>query len=145
MDDLEEQVRREVVELHDFFVDWFNGTIDRDQLQDGFIAHMHPDFIFLTPDGIERSRDDLVTGFKAAHGGNPAFRIQVRDVKVRHDLGDQVVATYTEWQKGSQTTAVPNTARITTVVMTKDQPPRWLLAQETWLPDAIRDADPFDF
>lgn len=33
MSTLLEEVRHEIVDIHEFFVAWFNGTIDRDQLE----------------------------------------------------------------------------------------------------------------
>ena len=140
-----EDVRREIVELHAFFVGWFNGTVAREELQPRFLSRLDPDVIFIAPEGRIMGADDLSTGFHKGFATNSEFKIQIRDVALRHEVGDTVLATYTEWQIGATTLTQANNARVTTVLMKKGSPFLWLHVQETWLPERIRAADPFDF
>ncbi|MEO1017092.1 MAG: nuclear transport factor 2 family protein [Pseudomonadota bacterium] len=145
MSELANDVRNEIVDLHRFFVGWFNGTL-RPQELDSFIAPRLDDQTFyVTPDGNRLERDDLIGMLRQTHGSNPAFRIEVRDVRIRRDYGDYVLATYTEWQKGARASAQSENARMTTVLLAKTQPIKWLHIHETWLPEAVRAAGSFDF
>ena len=36
-----EIVTKEIVDLHDFFTEWFNGTADRGQLEPRFLSRLH--------------------------------------------------------------------------------------------------------
>ena len=140
-----ETVTKEIVELHDFFTEWFNGTANRDQLEPLFLSRMHKDLMFISPEGQVMTVDMLKSGFDQGYGSNPEFRIAIRDVDVRCERGDLVLATYTEWQRGAARSASSNNARVTTVLMELGEPLTWLHVQETWLPEALRRAGPFDF
>ncbi|MGH1482165.1 MAG: hypothetical protein ACRBM6_26130 [Geminicoccales bacterium] len=140
-----EDVRREVVDLHDFFTDWFNGTADRDLLERRFLSRLDPAFTLIPPEGTVLEAADIGSAFQDAFGMNKGFRIQIRDVTIQRDMEAHVLATYTEWQTGAQQSAFANNARITTVLMEKGTPFQWLHIQETWLPEDVRAAGSFDF
>jgi len=140
-----EDVRREVVDLHDFFTDWFNGTADRALLERRFLSRLDPAFILIPPEGTVLEAADIRSAFQHAFGMNKGFRIQIRDVTIQRDMEAHVLATYTEWQTGAQQSALADNARITTVLMEKGTPFTWLHIQETWLPEDVRAAGSFDF
>ncbi|MEP2101653.1 MAG: hypothetical protein ABJP02_09100 [Parasphingorhabdus sp.] len=140
-----ETVTKEIVDLHDFFTEWFNGTAQRDQLEPRFLSHLHEDVQFIPPEGQVMTGSVLKEGFGRGYGSNPDFRIQIRDVDVRYERGNLVLATYTEWQTGAALSSEANNARVTTVLVEMTNPVTWLHIQETWLPDAVRNAGSFDF
>ena len=145
MSALLEKVQKDIVELHDFFTEWFNGTAAADQLDDQVLSRLHPDFTFVSPEGTLMTRDHLAVGLREAHGSNSDFRIQIHDVIVRYEMGNRVLATYTEWQTGARQSGEANNARFSTVLMEVGNPVTWLHLQETWLPEDIRAAGNFDF
>ncbi|MDO6728238.1 hypothetical protein Q4544_14960 [Cognatishimia sp. 1_MG-2023] len=140
-----ERVTNEIVDLHDFFTEWFNGSVNRDQLEPRFLSRLHKDLQFIPPEGFVMSGSALKNGFEQGYGSNPDFRIQIRDVDIRHERDGLVLATYTEWQTGAALSAHANNARVTTVLMEMTSPITWLHLQETWLPEAVRAAGSFDF
>ena len=139
------RIRAEIEDLHVFFVDWFTGKAPKTQLESRFLSSMDADMVFVSPEGDRLSRTDLTVGFEGAHGGNPDFRIAIRDVEVHREIGDLVLATYTEWQRGSKRSGREQSGRLTTVLMTRNAPHRWLHVHETWLPEAEQAAGPYDF
>lgn len=145
MSDPETVIRTEIEDLHVFFVDWFTGAAPKEQLETSFGVAMDADVVFVSPDGARLNRTDLMNGFTSGHGGNPGFRIAIRDVKVQREIGDLVLATYTEWQRGAVRSGRAENGRFTTVLMTCDAPHRWLHVHETWLPEAEQAAGPYDF
>ncbi len=145
MADLLEQVRHEIEDVHRFFVDWFNGTADLRSVDDDFAPRMDKGFVIIAPDGGSTGYTDLMAHFRRSHGINQRFRIAIRDVVIRHQLGHHLLATYTEWQTGAQAYDRPHNARISTLLMTNRQPFRWLHVHETWLPEAEVARGTFDF
>ena len=145
MSSLETDIRTEIEDVHRFFVRWFTGTAALSELNDLFVSRLDDDMIFLSPDGHPMGREGLVGMFESAHGNNPDFRIAIRDVTVQRDLGEHVLATYTEWQRAARSSARSDNGRFTTVLLKKAQPFRWLHIHETWLPEAVQAAGPFDF
>ena len=143
--DLQDDVREEIEDLHRFFVAWFNGTAQPEELDEVFVPRLDDAAHYVTPDGHRLGRDALIAMLRQAHGGNPDFRIQVRDVEVRRQLGEHLLVTYTEWQKGAKASRPSDNARVTTALLTGAKPFRWLHIHETWLPEAVRAQGPFDF
>ena len=140
-----EAVTHEIVDLHDFFTAWFNGTVGRDQLEPRFLSRLHEQVVFIPPEGHLISGSILKEGFSNGYGTNPDFRIQIRDVVVRHEIGNTVLATYTEWQVGSTQSEHTSNARVTTVLMDIDKSITWRHIHETWLPESECLAGSFDF
>lgn len=145
MPDLEAAIRTEIEDLHVFFVEWFTSAAPKEQLETRFSPAMDANVVFVSPDGARLSRADLMTGFSGAHGANPDFRIAIRDVKIQREVGDLVLATYTEWQRGAARSERAESGRFTTVLMTRAAPHRWLHVHETWLPEAEQAVGPYDF
>ena len=140
-----DDVRREIVELHAFFVAWFHGAVARDQLEPRFLSRLDKDLMFIPPGGQMTGVGGLKAMFENGYGSNTGFNIQIRDVALRWEAGDTVLATYTEWQIGALTSQPANNARVTSALLKMGPPIKWLHIHETWLPEALRAADPFDF
>ena len=155
-EELQEKVTREIENFHDFFVAWFTGAANPEDLQTIFIPRISNDMVFIGPDGNQISGAELTGGFKKAHGSNSNFRICIRDVRVLHVSADHVLALYTEWQTGAVNSSPPNsggsssssrnyTGRVSTALLTRTEPFRWLHVQETWLPEDVQASGNYSF
>lgn len=140
-DGLEERCRREVVELHQFFQDWFNGTLGRtDESYARFADVIDDDFVLISPEGRMTPRPPLIERLRGAHGawkeggdGKPG-RIWIENFRLHRMAGDLAVVTYEEWQEvGGETRA-----RLSTAVMGKRKGTPagvvWLHLHEVWMP-----------
>lgn len=145
MTDLQAMVRTEVEDLHVFLAGWFTGAIPESDFEPRFLDHLDADLLFIPPAGTRLARSVLASAIRRGYGSNPDFRIEIRNVEIRHVLDGHVVATYEEWQRNAATSKPVNNGRITTVLLTKSKPVRWLAIHETWLPDAVMRADAYDF
>lgn len=118
---LEQAVRHEIETIHRFIAAWFRGEIaaNGDDFETLLAAQLAPQLVNIQPAGHVLSRDDLLTGLRKGHGTNPAFRIDIRDVRVRGYFAEcnLVLATYTELQTGALNTNPPDNARISTVLL----------------------------
>ena len=117
-DALLEEVRAEIVRLHDFFTGWFTGTLPGDAFDEGVAARLHPGFENVQPAGKAMARDVLLNGLRAAHGSNPDFRIEIRETRLLGDWPDcgLVLAGYVEAQFGARNTTPPDNLRRATVL-----------------------------
>ncbi len=144
-------VKQEVIDLHDFFVGWFAGTIPNtdEAYASGFTDRCDDGFILIPPAGGLTQLSDLASGLRGGYGNNPDFRIQVRNVEVRHATDDLVIATYEEWQRNAKSSTPSDNGRVSTAVFRPDPSAsnglRWLHVHETWLPSEVMAAGPFDF
>ena len=145
MSDLEQDLREEVELLHRFFVRWFNGTAAPAELAEIFLPRMDVETYFVSPDGYRLERDGLVAMFEDAHGSNPDFRIAVREVRLLREIGDTLLITYSEWQRGARASARSENGRITSALIRRDRPFKWLHIHETWLPEAEQASGDYDF
>ena len=136
--ELTARCEREIVELHQFFEDWFAGKLpDTDAAFARFADALHPDFHIIPPNGSVLDRAAILERLRAAHGrtanASPPFVIEVRAVQRRSAVDGGVVLTYEEWQ-GAGT---PTEGRTSSVLMRRhDSAPnglQWVHVHETAL------------
>lgn len=145
------EVQSEIEALHDFFVGWFRGTIsnDDDTFQAGFARRFDPGFILIAPGGTVLPLATLTKAIRAGHGSNPEFRIAIRNVVLRRELGKHVVATYEEWQRNALNSTPSDNGRLSSALLERAPVApggfAWLHLHECWLPDDIIAAGPYDF
>lgn len=142
---LAEQVRSEIEDLHRFFVGWFRGDLPQDSFQQGFLDRFDSEFLLIPPAGTLLSLAQLADGVKSAHNTNPKFRIAIRNVTIRRVFDGQVLATYEEWQRFALASRPPENARLASVIFKLGRPLVWLHIHETWMPQDVAQAGPYDF
>ena len=140
----QDRVRREVEELHEFFIGWFTGALDEGVFNSTFLPRFSPDVVFIPPAGKLLGFEDLNSLIRAGYASNPAFRIQIRNVRVWNEFDGYILATYEEWQRNALASSPPDNGRIATVLLSADAL-KWHHIHETWLPDEIIEAGPYDF
>jgi hypothetical protein len=154
-----DQVRKEIEELHAFFVRWFNGTCPEDDgvFAAGVLDHLAPSFTLIPPAGTILDRTALATAIRASHGSSPDFAIEIRAIQIRVGeirarAGDLIVATYEEWQRAAAYSTPPENGRIATALLrVRGQDEHradcleWLHVHETWLPAEVMARGPYDF
>ena len=135
---MEKIVRKEVVELHAFFVDWFRGRLPQTTAAFArFAAVMAAGFYIVSPPGRLRERAPLLEGLWQAHGQWRANggTIEIRNVVLRGDDA-KIWATYEEWQAVNG----EERGRLSSVLFSIDKTAPndlvWHLVHETWLPES---------
>jgi hypothetical protein len=134
-----EACRREVEELHRFFLEWFTAAVPEDRqvfrrVAEALAVHFH----IVSPAGKETDRPTLLEGLYTAHGrhagSEPAFRLWVEEIVVRPLAGDCYLVRYLEWQRNAGETR----GRRSSAILRRDgSAPGGLLwdhVHETWLP-----------
>ena len=126
------QYEQSIVDLHDFFVGWFTGTLEQVAFQQ-FEDALAEDYSMAVNSGAMLSRKDVIESIHGMYGQQDDFRIWITDVVVRHEYGDTAIVTYYEWQKVSGKT----TRRTSTVIFRLDADAphglRWLHVHESGL------------
>ena len=123
----------EIVELHQFFEDWFNGRLpDSEDAFERMDAVMASCFEIVMPEGKRVPRDPLFSLLKNAHGKRTGIRIWIENVREILHEGGVVMAEYEEWQEeGGETTS-----RVSTVVFREAAGTpnglSWTRVHETW-------------
>ncbi len=122
-----------------------------DTFPDRFTARFDAALVLIPPGGNFLRLPDLSSGIKNAHGSNADFRIAIRNVQVHRVTGNDVLATYEEWQRNAKASSPPDNGRRATVLFRADgdisSPSRliWVHVHETWLPEEVMKKGPFDF
>lgn len=125
----------EIHELHDFFAAWFNGSLSNTEASfarlSGVLAES---FTFIeSHQGRQLSRDEILGSIRAGHGSRPDMRITIEDVRLLHEIGDTLIASYIERQSTSDT---ETTRRSTVVFVPQSSAPNglvWRHVHETWI------------
>ncbi len=129
--------KKEIVELHQFFQDWFNGTIPNDEATFARFANvLDASFAIVSPAGKLATRDALLSGLHKAyaHSEQNPGRIWIENVVVRQEEAGFILVTYEEWQSFNDVT---NGRYSTVIFIPSANSPNglhWLHVHETWLP-----------
>ena len=142
---IEDRVRQEVEDLHHFFYGWFRGELPGESFEPQCSVRFAPELVFIPPAGRLYGLEDLVSMIRDGYGTNPEFRVCIRNVAVRGRFGGYVLATYEEWQRNARASVPADNGRIATVLFAEDDTLRWRHIHETWLPDEVMAAGPYDF
>lgn len=144
---LQAEVRDEIEALHCFFVDWFTGKNAHTEavFERDFVGRFEEQFLLIPPGGTLLDLATLAGAIRSRHASNPDFRIAIRNVVVRRTWDHHVLATYEEWQRNALASTPPDNGRLATVLFEHKSKLRWLHVHETWLPEAVMQAGPYDF
>jgi len=137
---MEQRCSDEVLELHQFLEEWFNAKLPpTDEAYRRFSSVMAEEFILISPNGVLSEREELVDRLRDAHGmwrqASRPGRIWIENLTVRHQVGDQAMVLYEEWQefegeiRGRLSTAVFRRRAGTPNDL------EWLHLHEVWLPN----------
>jgi hypothetical protein len=90
---------------------------------------------------------EVFSGYMTSiHGKNPKFKIQIRNVTLRHKVNGVCVVMYEEWEKDAMDSDPANNGRQSSMVLRERGDAFEVLhLQETWLPAEQMKADTFDF
>ena len=134
---MEDRCRREVVELHRFFQDWFNAELANDAASyarfDGVLAE---DFEIIGPTGNRTERAAVVGAVRSVHGRSveQPVAIEVRDVRSRTVGDGLVLVTYEEHQTLGDTHRGWLSSALFRAREGRPNGVEWLHVQETYLP-----------
>lgn len=97
-----DQSRREVAQLHQFFIDWFNARLeDSDAVFRRVEQAFHRDFSMVLPSGSTIDRRSVLEQIRAAHGSadhERPIKIEVVDLATHVDGADGALVSYEERQ-----------------------------------------------
>ncbi len=127
-------IEAEIVQLHQFFQDWYNGDIEFNEDNFSRLNHVLAEsFKLVSPDGKVLERQLLLDGIHQAHNTRQGMRIWIEEVRVLHWFDELVLAMYHEHQDLDG----KSTVRLSSVFFRKKPGTpnqlEWLHVHETWL------------
>ncbi|SRR6266545_1590518 len=143
-----DRVREFVVDLHQFFTDWISGKLPKDEtiFKKRLLDRVDQNLQLRMPGGAGFEHSGLTQMMYSLQGRNPGFAIKIRDVAIRHHIGEVFVVTYEEWQRGAMDSGRSNNARYSTVVLReKGDSFSVLHVHETWFEDDKMAAGDYNF
>ncbi len=102
--DIESNCRKEVVELHEFFQQWFTGELPQtEEALDRFVSVVAEGFHIVSPAGRIKQRDKILDAVRAGYRSS-AIKIWIKNHTHRLTIGDVALVTYEEWQTSGDET-----------------------------------------
>lgn len=134
---MEAGCKQEIIELHQFFQDWYQGELEESEHEfNRFARVMAEEFSIISPTGSINHRDAILEMVRHSYGSweNRNGRIWIENVVMHWQDGDMCLLTYEEWQEIDEHI----TARLSSVLF-RDQfatphGVEWVHLHETWLP-----------
>ncbi len=135
---MNKRCRNEVIELHQFFQDWFSGRLENsDRIFQRISKTLSEDFQIVGPSGTLTPRDRLLDGLRRSYASMKGrkFRIWIENYQAR-PIGEGLwLITYEEWQEDEK----ERKGRLSSAVFRgKPGNPNhveWLHVHEVWLPE----------
>jgi hypothetical protein len=129
-----ETITREITDLHQFFQDWFTGSIPQTETNFARVTSaLAPGFVLISPDGSLAEYATVIDWLRNGYATRPGFRLWVEKIVLRHTSSELALATYEEWQQRDDRI----TARLSSALFCHrpDAPNgvEWLHVHETWL------------
>lgn len=136
------ECRREVITLHDFFVEWYTGIADRATFE-LFERTLGEGFEMITPSGEHLDRQSVIELVERQRNqyDRGTFDIEIENVVVVDATDQLTVCRYEEHQHGPGGANV----RFSTALLaptdeqtigTDGRPTEWRYVHETWLDDS---------
>lgn len=141
------EIHQEIEALHHFFVGWLSGALPVEEtlFDRAFTGRFDPSFLLIPPGGRPVRLPALSRTLRRAHGSAPEIRITIRNVTLHDVTETRMLATYEEWQRHAPPPGRAQNGRLSTVLFARGASLRWLHVHETWLPEAVMEAGPYDF
>jgi len=91
-------VKKEIMNLHQSFQDWYTGKLSRKQLDSVIGDHLDQDFYIVFPDATKQSKTELVDMMRTDYANDTSFCIEIKDIKIQELSATLYLANYQEWQ-----------------------------------------------
>ena len=123
-------VQKEVIELHQFFQDWFNGKLKKDRFNqvDQVIAQ---DFELIHPDGNKLSREQIISSIRDGQSTRTDMDMWVEDIFTRR-VGELMFSTYYEVHRENETIKRRISSALFSYAPDTPNYCQWLHVHETW-------------
>ena len=136
MNELEQKIKQEIIDLHDIFVKWFTGAIEKVDLEHKLASRFYEETIFITTQGHSINYKSLMNMFQNGYGVNSILKIAISNVEVLQKIGDYALVNYVEWQTNDLNPEISGnySVRKTSALISNTPPFKWLHIHETMLP-----------
>ncbi len=94
----EEEIKYEILEIHELFQEWYRGTLSDTDLESNIGAHLAEEFQITFPDGTAHTKNDLLKMMRPDRGNDPRYRIRISDIRIQRSLTDTHQVRYVESQ-----------------------------------------------
>ena len=99
----------------------------------------------IAPAGTIERLSTLVERRRLSYGANPDIRIAIREVTLIHAWDQYKLVTYEEWQRNALQSISPDNGRLCSALIHCGDDIKWLHIHDTWLPESVMEAGPYDF
>ncbi len=132
---MDDNCKKEVFELHQFFQDWFSAKLPNSSESFArFDRVIGKDFELVSPEGVLSDRIAIVARLTAGHGSDPEAKIWIEDFQARYVGEGLMQVTYEEWQgQGDAVRGRLSSALFRHRAGLPNQV-EWLHVHEGWLP-----------
>ena len=125
-------IAEEIRRFHQVLHEWYNGTVDRGVLAASLGAYLAEDFSWVSPDGEEFSKSELLERWDENYGANPDLRLWVEDVQLITRDNNLVVLKFIKNRSG-EPGIDDEPQRRATIIFSLEPELRWVQLFETYI------------
>jgi len=129
-----ELCRNEIIQLHEFFEDWLNGRILKDNITLSRVKKvLSDDFEIITPNGNRNTKPELLKNLKKAHGSWSGEKIRIKNINGREFNDTTCLVTYEEWQGRDENPKGRLSSAWFCPTHNDEFPVQWMHLHEVWI------------
>lgn len=119
MKNINSQIQKEIVQIHQYFEDWYNGSSAEDYIEfDLNVSNRFCDnFKIVMPDGTLYQRNEILKVIKDGYGTGDNFQIEIKMISTEAIKEDLFLVLYEEWHSES---GKDRAGRIAAVILKKN-------------------------
>ncbi len=127
-------IRSELFYRDSFLTAWYNGDVAYYDLEATLGKRLDPAFTIDSPEGVCRTKFQLLQALKKVYGKGHAQKITSWDIKIRYARMSQVLITYVQSQQTNRQSALRCNSRVSIALLEIGKKSKWLHVNETWMP-----------
>jgi len=117
---IDQDIKKEIVIFHKFFVDWFSGFCEqKEKIFEKNLAHkLSGNFKIIQAGGNILDAKSLIEFVRKGYGTSPWFETKIDNITINKNMYDHFyLVTYEEWQQNAQKRDLPANGRISTALI----------------------------
>ena len=131
-DEIVGQIAEEIRRFHNVLHDFYRGTVDRRTLETSMGVHLSEDFSWVSPDGEEFTKSELLERWGENYGTNPDLCLWVEDFQLITRDNSLVVLKFIKKRSGKPNIEFEPERRATAIFSLEPEL-RWVQLFETYM------------
>lgn len=128
---MNKHIENEIIEVHRLFQGWYNGTIEKAELDTSIGSRLSEQFYIVFPDATKNTKNQLLDMMRNDYDNDKTYRIEIKDLEIDLLSDALFLASYQEWQYWDDESEPKLKLQSTSILRLLGEKSEWLAIHET--------------